>query len=312
MRLDGCHKSRPRCLSMLRDFMQSKRVRLISLEQVGMYVFMLCEAWDNDPVGYLPEGFETWRLARAESKEDFETRGGQFVLECFQRNKQGRLYSPRMIEIRRDQLKRSKQMSRNGMLGSEARWRSRGKANGKADGKSTARAVGNSMVEGCPSSSFAASSASSRRREKQPTALNAPVGPPPQQAYSDEGIRLFAAYYHQPPAWGKGHYVQLANLRKVRPDLVVSEFARRFQNFLTSPEEFHQKQGGSLAYFCSHFDQFMSPVAARKNGTATDSRNGRHWPDEAAAAQAKRNPTETTPKGEEILEKATHAAPANG
>lgn len=296
----------------VRDFMQSKRVRLMRLDQVGMYVFMLCEAWDNDPVGYLPEGFETWRLARAESKEDFEARGGQFILECFRRNNQGRLYSPRMIEIRRDQRRRSKQKRRNGMLGSEARWHSHGKANGKADGKSVARAVRDSKVEGCPSSSFADSSVSSHRREKQPTAPKAPVGPPPQRAYSDEAIRLFAAYYHQPPAWGKGHYVQLANLREVRPDLIVTEFARRFQNFLTSPEEFHRQQGGSLAFFCSHFDQFILPVTARKNGTATDGRNGRHWSDEAPAAEAKRNPAETTPKGEEILEKATHSAPANG
>lgn len=86
----------------------------------------------------------------------------------------------------------------------------------------------------------------------------------------------FKARYSQPPSWGAGDYAQVAALFKRASGLTASEFQRRWQNYLDSTEAFTRKQGGSLKYFCTHFDQFISgPI--RDASTQKGKTNGRDF-----------------------------------
>lgn len=84
-----------------------------------------------------------------------------------------------------------------------------------------------------------------------------------QRALSDAASRLFAEKHQgKKPTWPPKHFVQLAALLRIRPDITVSEFSERYANFLDSPIPFHRQQGGSLAFFCSNYDAFIEPTAA--------------------------------------------------
>jgi hypothetical protein len=50
--------------------------------------------------------------------------------------------------------------------------------------------------------------------------------------------------------------------------LDAAELERRFQNFLASTEVFIQKQGYSLAHFCTHVDSFLTgPILGPRKAT---------------------------------------------
>jgi len=187
-----------------RDFLQSKRVRRMTLVQVAFYVFLLLESWDNDPVGYLPEGFELWKLARAESKADFEAQGGQFVLDCFERDQQGRLYSPRLVAIREEQENYRAHQSESGKLGAKARWHRDGEPHGDPHGEPhgdpmatpMANAMANPMASRWPSSASSSasslapsSSASGLRPGEHAKKQRALLVPPPEAVALAEHLR---------------------------------------------------------------------------------------------------------------------------
>lgn len=71
------------------------------------------------------------------------------------------------------------------------------------------------------------------------------------------------------PVWETKDFAAVAGLVKRHDWVTVAEFSRRFGNFIRSTEEFTQRQGGSLAYFCSKFDQFadgpLQEVESRKS-----------------------------------------------
>jgi hypothetical protein len=96
-------------------------------------------------------------------------------------------------------------------------------------------------------------------------AASPPTGPGPpveapagdNRAFSDCAAVLFEKRYGQKPTWTRADYVQLTAMRKANPSLSLAEFARRFENYLYSADPFHEKQGGSLRYFCSRPDSFI-------------------------------------------------------
>jgi hypothetical protein len=89
---------------------------------------------------------------------------------------------------------------------------------------------------------------------------------PPQKEFSDAAITLFREFYRTDPTWPKAAYMQLATLIKSRPGITVKEFCERYRNMLTTGDDFHRKQVGSLIYFVTHYDQFMFPVRRKTNG----------------------------------------------
>jgi uncharacterized protein YdaU (DUF1376 family) len=65
------------------EFLGSRETRFLTAEQRGLYIQLLAEAWQSMPKGTLPSNPETlWKLAGAESREDFEKVSGP-VLALF-------------------------------------------------------------------------------------------------------------------------------------------------------------------------------------------------------------------------------------
>jgi len=70
-------------------------------------------------------------------------------------------------------------------------------------------------------------------------------------------FETWAERVQQKPTWSEKDYTLLAKLLKRSPELTLSEFERRWRNYLDSTDPFLQSQGYSLAYFCTHFDAFL-------------------------------------------------------
>jgi hypothetical protein len=69
------------------------------------------------------------------------------------------------------------------------------------------------------------------------------------------------------PSWNGKDRRQLSELLKVHPDLSFEEMRRRWTFFISSTDSWIQKQGDSLAFFCSNFDRFIDgPLAAAPAG----------------------------------------------
>jgi hypothetical protein len=60
------------------------------------------------------------------------------------------------------------------------------------------------------------------------------------------------------PAWTGRDYGRLSALLKSDPNLQLEEMKRRWEFFLSSPQQFIRDQGDSLAFFCSNFDRFIN------------------------------------------------------
>jgi hypothetical protein len=105
-------------------------------------------------------------------------------------------------------------------------------------------------------------------RKKEPAAESAAA--PNQIAFGDIAIERFKDRFGQKPTWSAKDYRQLAELRKVRPDLSLDELERRYLIMLDAKDSFIEGKCGSLAYFCSHFDEFIEPI--RRNDYGTESK----------------------------------------
>ena len=62
----------------------------------------------------------------------------------------------------------------------------------------------------------------------------------------------------QPPAWGAKHGKNLKQFLAEQPHVGSEEWQLRFGAYLDSTERFTRAQGGSLAYFVTHFDVFTN------------------------------------------------------
>jgi hypothetical protein len=107
-------------------------------------------------------------------------------------------------------------------------------------------------------------------KERKPRAAK-PAAPadPRFKPFVDFAFKTFHVQHGQKPTWRKKDFANLKALLKENQNLRPEELARRWNNYLTSTEAFTVKQGGSLAYFCAHFDSFMAgPVlkAGPKSG----------------------------------------------
>ena len=105
------------------------------------------------------------------------------------------------------------------------------------------------------------------RREKKPAAKPAPPADPRYQPFVDFAFKTFHVQHGQKPTWGMKDFSNLKALLKRTTNLNPEELTRRWTDYLASTEAFTVKQGGSLAYFCTHFDSFMAgPIFKRKEG----------------------------------------------
>lgn len=101
------------------DFLSSTKVSVMTLEQVGAYVRLLCHAWLQDETGTLPD--DDASLAALSGLGSAWDQHRDRVLAPFDR-KAGRLVQPRMVEEREAQKKRFNQARKGALATNDKRW----------------------------------------------------------------------------------------------------------------------------------------------------------------------------------------------
>jgi hypothetical protein len=113
-----------------------------------------------------------------------------------------------------------------------------------------------------------------RREKKAKAAKTAPPADTRFQPFFDFAYKSFQAKHGgEAPTWNGKDHQQLKNLLQGKPieALPLEELKRRWENYVRSTESFTVKQGLSLAYFCTHFDAFISgPIAEKGKLDAKD------------------------------------------
>lgn len=95
-------------------FLTSKRVRRMDAQQVGVYFLLLCEQWDNGPIG--DDEADLMLVARAEIPIIREV-----LQACFKLRKKGWI-NDTLEEIRKEQQGKLTRRSIAGAAGAKARW----------------------------------------------------------------------------------------------------------------------------------------------------------------------------------------------
>lgn len=101
------------------DFLSDDAVVLMTNEQVGAYVLLLCHAWQR-PDGLPAAESSLARLCRC-TENRFRKNIWPALEKKFHHNDQGRLYNPRLERVRSDQAEFKRRKSDAGKLGVKAR-----------------------------------------------------------------------------------------------------------------------------------------------------------------------------------------------
>jgi uncharacterized protein YdaU (DUF1376 family) len=106
------------------DWNGSKAVLLMDSQQHGYYINLMTRAWDEIPIGTLPNDPDLlWRLARAKNRTEFEKRSA-LVLEQFKPTRNGRrLQHPRLVKEASKYAETCRQNARAGKEGAKSRWK---------------------------------------------------------------------------------------------------------------------------------------------------------------------------------------------
>jgi hypothetical protein len=111
------------------------------------------------------------------------------------------------------------------------------------------------------------------REEKTLASKTAPPADPRHKPFFGFAYEAFRMKYLQPPTWGAKHCKGLQLFLASHPQITQDEWQRRYENFLASGDQFHQKQSGSLLYFVGNFDQFIERTGGNGNKkTSADQR----------------------------------------
>lgn len=103
-----------------------RNVRYMTPEQRGYLIQLICEAWESDPAGTLPESPEMlWKLAGAPTRKRFEKMSGE-VLASFEL-RDGRYFCADLLEQHEGLAAMHESRTRAAMAGAQARWGSRNK-----------------------------------------------------------------------------------------------------------------------------------------------------------------------------------------
>lgn len=101
-----------------------RNIRYLTAEQRGYLIQLMCEAWESDPAGTLPEAPEMlWKLAGAPSRTRFEKVSTE-VLAHFEL-RDGRYFHAELIEQHEGIAAMHESRTRAAMKGAQARWNQR-------------------------------------------------------------------------------------------------------------------------------------------------------------------------------------------
>jgi hypothetical protein len=101
------------------------------------------------------------------------------------------------------------------------------------------------------------------RTESKRAAKPARPADPRSKAFVDFASRSYQRKHGQAPNWTGKDSQNLTALLRQNQTLTPSELERRWNHYTASTEPFTEKQGDSLAYFCTKFDSFIDgPILA--------------------------------------------------
>ena len=116
------------------DFLSDENVVLMSNQEVGCYIKLLCFNWKQ---GSIPNDIDKLSRLCGESKEIMDAIW-ENIKSCFKENSSGRLVNPRIERERVKQKRFSENRKKAGKLGAEKRWK-----NNNIDGKAIAQPMAN-------------------------------------------------------------------------------------------------------------------------------------------------------------------------
>jgi hypothetical protein len=116
--------------------------------------------------------------------------------------------------------------------------------------------------------------------KKTPAAKPAPLPDPRHQPFFDFAYQLAQNKYLASPTWGGRQAKRLQSFLREHPSVELEEMKRRYAFFLQSTDSYYRQQHGSLEFFVTNFDKFLSgPIPERKsyeNGNRAEQRTDRN------------------------------------
>jgi uncharacterized protein YdaU (DUF1376 family) len=113
------------------DFLGSTRVMLMTNEQVGAYMFLLCHSWN---IGGLPDDDRVLAHLARIPLEEWNELGINKIMGCFFRDEEtGLLHNEKLEKVRADLGKYKKKLSDAGKRGAKKRWNDDSHPNGQAN-----------------------------------------------------------------------------------------------------------------------------------------------------------------------------------
>lgn len=222
----------------------------LNLIQHGAYTVLL-DFYYSSGKPLPPDMNALCRICRA--FEDAEREAVSQIVSAFFELKADGYHNKRAdteITYRAEQHER---LSNGGKKGNEKRW-----------GKDSS--LGDTLGDRIPSPSPSPSPHPTPQKAKSKPAATRPADSR-YQPFVEFAYAAFEAKHGRKPSWQGKNWKALQSLLASNKDLGLPELQTRWQNYLASTEAFTVKQGGSLAYFCSHADSFITgPIFERKGG----------------------------------------------
>ena len=143
-----------------KDWLSSKSVALMTLEQEGAYIHLLAHCWESEDCGLPDDDKQLAILSRMGERWFSESAA---VKECFvgHPTRKGRLINSRLYRYRKELRGKQRERAASGRKGANSRWKTASKEYGSAIEEPMAKHGSSS------SSSSSSSSAASLKREKR-------------------------------------------------------------------------------------------------------------------------------------------------
>lgn len=152
----------------VKDFAADSKVELMSTEEVGAYILLLCKAWLEEPAGSLPANDKVLaRWARLDLARWLDVKSA--VLSPFFVGTDGRWYQKRMLK----EVEKLHKISRSRAKAADARWAKEPKEGGGADAHSECTSHAKNMQVHYDSYGSGNGSGSSEKTEREENAQSA-------------------------------------------------------------------------------------------------------------------------------------------
>ena len=114
------------------NWISSSSVRLLSLEEKGLFIDMICRSWQENPPGTLPTSIETLARLLGEDRRKVSRMLAGSLGDLWPKI-DGRLVNHKIADIAQELEEKHFKQSEGGKKGAEARWGSHPEANGIID-----------------------------------------------------------------------------------------------------------------------------------------------------------------------------------